>query len=177
MRIIAEEIRVYPDPVLRKKSLPVNTVSEKEQVLFDSMAGVMQESQGVGLAGPQVGQNIQLIVASDGENIFKIANPKIIQKKGSSVLEEGCLSLPGISVKVRRARFVVVEGLDNFNRDIRIEAEGLFAHVLQHEIDHLNAKLIIDYASLTEKIRIFEVLQSLKKQYQCQIKKTCPPKL
>lgn len=178
MRITVEKIRIYPDPVLRKKSLKLDKIGEKEQALFDSMSVLMGEHQGIGLAAPQVGQNIQMIVAGDNnENIFKIANPKIIEKSGVSVLEEGCLSLPGVTVKVKRARRVVVEGIDHFNRSIKIEGEGLFAHVLQHEIDHLSGKLIIDYASLRDRIRIFEILQSLKRQYSCQLDKSCPPQL
>ncbi|MEW5758230.1 MAG: peptide deformylase [Candidatus Omnitrophota bacterium] len=177
MRIIEEKIKIYPDSVLRKKSIKLDTIGEKEQEFFDSMALIMEQNQGVGLAAPQIGRNIQMIVASNGTDIFKIANPKIIEKKGASILEEGCLSIPGVTIKVKRAKKVIVEGLDHFSRSIKIEADGLLSHILQHEIDHLIGKLIIDYASFRERIRIFEILQSLKRQYACGLTKSCPPKL
>lgn len=177
MEITLEKIRVYPNPVLRKKARAIIEVTEKEQALFDLMALVMQEGQGIGLAAPQIGEDLCVIIATNGPDIFKIANPKIIEKKGKSVLEEGCLSLPGITVKVKRAKYIVVKGIDYFNRELKIEADGLFAHILQHEIDHLYGKLIIDYASLSERIRMFEAIMSLRRQYQCQAAKTCPPRL
>ncbi len=101
-----------------------------------------------------MGISAQLIVVDIGDGLLKLANPKIIKRQGSQVVQEGCLSFPGICIKVRRAKQVWLEALDENNCPLKLAAKDLFACVLQHEIDHLKGKLIVDYASFLEKLRI-----------------------
>ncbi|MFH1191173.1 MAG: peptide deformylase, partial [Candidatus Omnitrophota bacterium] len=121
----------------------------------------MYDDSGIGLAAPQIGISAQLIVLDIGEGLYKLINPKIIKKQGKQLISEGCLSVPGVCIKVKRAKWVWVRAKDENNRCIEIKAQGLFACVLQHEIDHLKGKLIIDYASFLEKLRIKRKLAAL----------------
>ncbi|OQX85896.1 MAG: peptide deformylase [Candidatus Omnitrophica bacterium 4484_70.2] len=139
------EIKKYPDKVLRKKCEEIEGISSYEKDLFSKMLFTMRRFQGIGLAAPQVGILKRLIVVDIGEGEIKLANPKILEVKGEDKLVEGCLSIPGAQVEVKRAYEVVVEGLNEKDKLIQIKAKGLLARVLQHEIDHLDGKLIIDY--------------------------------
>jgi len=139
------EIKKYPDKVLRKKCEEIEGISSYEKDLFSKMLFTMRRFQGIGLAAPQVGILKRLIVVDIGEKEIKLANPKILEVKGEDKLVEGCLSIPGAQVEVKRAYEVVVEGLNEKGKLIQIKAKGLLARVLQHEIDHLDGKLIIDY--------------------------------
>ena len=105
-----------------------------------------------------------MAVVDMGSGLYKLINPKIIKKEGSQSIEEGCLSVPGVSIKIKRAERIALKALDEEARPITIEAEGLLACVFQHEIDHLNARLIIDHASLFEKIKIKKRLTELKRR-------------
>jgi len=156
------KIKVYGDPVLRKKAKPVNRITNDHRQILSQMSSVMYEGAGIGLAAPQVGISEQLIVIDIGEGLYKLINPKIIKKQGTQAISEGCLSVPGVCIKVKRAKYVWVEARDENNQPLKIEAKDLFACVLQHEIDHLKGKLIIDYASLLEKIRIKRKLTALR---------------
>jgi peptide deformylase len=158
------KIRLFGDALLRKRSGTVSHVTALHRDILSSMARLMYDSSGIGLAAPQVGINETMIVADAGSGLYKLINPKIIKREGRQVMEEGCLSLPGVSIKVRRARRVTVKALDELAKPITIEAEGLLACVLQHEIDHLRGRLIIDYASFFEKIKIRKKLGELKKK-------------
>jgi peptide deformylase len=162
MKEIKLKIKVYGDPVLRKKAKSVNRVTSEHRDILSQMAAVMYEGAGIGLAAPQVGISEQLIVVDIGEGLYKLINPKIVKKQGTQAISEGCLSVPGICIKVKRAKYVWVEAKDEFNQPLIIEAKDLFACVLQHEIDHLKGKLIIDYASLLEKVRIKRKLRALR---------------
>jgi len=157
-------IRVFGDPALRKRTSPVKAITEAHRNILSRMSELMYADAGVGLAAPQLGINEAMIVADIGAGLYKIINPKILKRSGSQVNQEGCLSLPGICVKVRRANSIAVEALDEEGKKIKIDAEGLFACVLQHEIDHLKAKLIIDYASFIEKLKIKNKLETLKQR-------------
>ena len=140
------EIKKYPDPILRVNCFDVEEVSFKERDLFDSMVYTMKVNNGIGLAAPQIGIAKRLIVAMDEDGrIIRLANPCIVETRGSNVMTEGCLSLPGENVEVERAFEVVVVGIDDRNKDVEVKTQGLLARVLQHEIDHLDGKLIIDY--------------------------------
>ncbi|MCD6583739.1 MAG: peptide deformylase [Candidatus Omnitrophica bacterium] len=139
------EIKKYPDKVLRKKCEEIEGVSSYEKELFSKMLFTMRCFQGIGLAAPQVGLLKRLIVVDIGEKEIKLANPKILEVKGEDALVEGCLSIPQAQVEVKRAYEVVVEGLNEKDELVQIKARGLLARVLQHEIDHLDGKLIIDY--------------------------------
>jgi len=156
------KIKIFGDPVLRRVAKPVNRITDLHRQLFSQMAKTMYAGSGIGLAAPQVGMSLQLIVVDIGEGLYKLVNPKIIKKQGRQSISEGCLSVPGICVKVKRAKQVLVQAQDEDGRSIEIEAKNLFACVLQHEIDHLKGKLIIDYASFLEKLRMKRKLVSLK---------------
>jgi len=156
------EIRTYGDPVLRKKAEPVDSVGPEEQKLFDEMEQVMNCAQGVGLAAPQVGISKQMIVVDVGQGPLKLANPKIIKSEGSKVAEEGCLSLPGVSIKVKRAFKITVEALNYDNQKVSVEAGDLAARAIQHEIDHLSGTLIVDRTGFWSKFSLLKKLRQLK---------------
>lgn len=157
-------IRILGDPVLRKKSSQLKKVTLEDREFLSEMARIMYDDEGVGLAAPQVGINVAMIVADIGKGLYKLINPKIIRVQGSQVNKEGCLSVPGVCIKVKRANKVKVKALDENGEPVSIEAEGLLACVFQHEIDHLNGKLIVDYAPLLEKIKIAKTLKKLRKK-------------
>lgn len=144
-------IQTYPNPILRKKSKSVKVIEVIEQKIFNAMVLTMRKTKGVGLAAPQIGISRRFIVADIGEGVVKLANPEIVQSSGRERMEEGCLSVPGESVEIERATKIVAKGLDAKGEPLTIIAEGLLARVIQHEIDHLNGKLIIDHAGSTPK--------------------------
>jgi len=146
-------IKKYPDKVLRKRCTRVRRVSEKEKRLFEEMFFTMKHFCGIGLAAPQIGISQKLIVAGLEERTIKLANPEIIKVKGADAMTEGCLSLPGSMVEVKRPYEVIVTGLNEKGDVVEIKAKGLLARVLQHETDHLNSKLIIDYMNPLEKVK------------------------
>ena len=150
------EIRKYPDSILRKKALEIKEITDKEITLFEVMLFTMRHFSGIGLAAPQIGIDQNLIVADIGKGAIKLANPVVLKNEGSDKLEEGCLSLPGVGVVIERADKIIVSGLNEKGKIVELEARGLMARVLQHEIDHLKGKLIIDYLSLLEKMMLFK---------------------
>ena len=156
------KIRFYGDPILHRKSLPVKEVGSAERLLIQSMIETMHQHKGIGLAAPQVGINQRILVADIGQGPMAVINPQIIKKAGSAVLEEGCLSLPGITVKVKRAQKILIRYLNENNRIIEKRFEDLLARVILHETDHLNGKLIVDYLSLAEKRKIKGKLKETK---------------
>ncbi|MDZ7291351.1 MAG: peptide deformylase [candidate division KSB1 bacterium] len=160
------QLRLYPDSVLRRKSLPVNDVDGMVRELMDGMAEIMYTYNGIGLAAPQVGVLQRVIIADVGEGLITLANPEILQKEGEGRLEEGCLSLPEIQVNIARSQSIFVRGINPEGKEVQHELNGLIARVVQHEIDHLNGVLIIDYASATEKIMLRKKLKELQKQYE-----------
>jgi peptide deformylase len=142
--VIRDIIR-YPNPILRKKCKAIKKVDPHIQKLIDDLIETMHVAPGVGLAAPQVGENLRVIVVDIGEGAFAVVNPKT--KKKNRILqtfEEGCLCLPGIVGPVERASQVTVEGLDRQGQKLIIEAEGFLATVLQHEIDHLDGIVFLD---------------------------------
>jgi len=155
-------IRLLGEPVLRKKASPVKQINSLQRDTLSKMAQLMYAAQGIGLAAPQVGINEAMIVADIGSGLYKLINPKIVKKEGSQVMEEGCLSLPGIWIKVKRAKKVIVRAQDEFAKTLTLEAEGLLACVFQHEIDHLKGRLMVDYASFFQRLKIRKKLAELK---------------
>jgi peptide deformylase len=145
------EIKKYPDIILREQSVKLVKITKVEIELFKKMLFTMRYFSGIGLAATQVGINKCLIVADIGEGPVRLANPVILNRKGLSQMEEGCLSLPGVGVTIDRPDQIIVRGLDENNKIIELEAVGLLARVLQHEIDHLEGKLIIDYFSIQKR--------------------------
>ncbi len=156
------KIRYYGDPCLRKKCKPLARVTDKDRMIFAQMQEVMRISGGIGLAATQVGLDKQMIIVDVGEGLVTLVNPKIEKRSGAEFWEEGCLSLPGIYVKVKRAKKVEVSGLDENGRKVVVTACDLFACALQHEIDHLRGKLIIDYASFMKKIKLKKKLKAFR---------------
>jgi peptide deformylase len=139
------KIYKYPARILRKKCLAVEKITENEKTLFENMHYTMRLANGIGLAAPQIGINKKLIVADIGQGIIKLADPEILDFSGEDKMTECCLSVPGAAVEVTRAFNIQVGGLNERGKRVEITASGLLARVLQHEIDHLNGKIIIDY--------------------------------
>ena len=164
MSVTKLKLRIYGDPCLRKKSIPVKEVGVIQRKLIEAMIETMHDQKGVGLAAPQVGINEQIFVADTGDGPFVFVNPRIIKKSGSEILEEGCLSIPAVMVKIKRPTKVTVRYLNEFNQPVEEEYTELLARVIQHETDHLNGKLIIDYAGLGEKKKIKEQLKQIIEQ-------------
>jgi len=145
-------ILTYPDPVLAKVAEPVGEITPELAKLIEDMTQTMYESDGVGLAAPQVGHSIRLITLDEtGPKERKapmvLLNPVIVACEGKKESEESCLSLPTFSCKVKRHECVTVQGRNEKGEDIEIKAEGLLAVILQHEMDHLEGKTLVDHAS------------------------------
>ena len=148
----AMDVICMPDPILRTRAQDVKKIGDDERKILADMAETMYLKGGVGLAAVQVGIGKNMVVIDMGEGLVKFINPVIIKKKGSESQEEGCLSVPETCVNVKRAKKILVNYLNEKGEPLRIAAEGLLARVLQHEIDHLMGKLIIDYMSPLKKI-------------------------
>ena len=146
------ELRKYPDPVLNEESMPVEEVDDAVKRLVGQMFGVMQEAGGQGLAAPQVGVLQRVIVMRVNEVDYAIVNPVITAPEGEEKAEEGCLSVPGVGIEVPRASSLVLEGLDLDGKPLSLRADGDLARVIQHEIDHLNGQLIIDYLTKAQRL-------------------------
>lgn len=146
------EIRKYPDKVLKKKAAPVTSIDAELQKLVEDMIETMHAAPGVGLAAPQVGVSKRIAVidisAKGAEMpLLVLINPVFLRKEGTIEFEEGCLSLPDYTAKVERAEKVGVRFHDRMGTEVEIEAEGLLAVALQHEIDHLDGLLLLDRIS------------------------------
>lgn len=146
------EIRNLPDPCLRKKAAKVSKVGDEEKKTLSDMAEMMYIKGGVGLAAVQVGINKQMAVIDIGEGLMKLINPVIVKKEGFEAQEEGCLSVPDAVVKVKRAEKIAVDYMNEKGEALRLHAEGLLARVIQHELDHLSGRLIVDYLSPLKKL-------------------------
>lgn len=155
-------IYIVGEPILRKKTKLVQKVAQAERQLFDEMLKLMHKAEGIGLAANQAGIDMQMCVICIGDNILKLANPEILRKKGLAIFEEGCLSLPGITIKVKRAKEITCRALNEDNELITFDASELLARAIQHEIDHLSGKMIIDYASPWQKLALKEKIKALK---------------
>ena len=164
MEKTALKIKLYPDPVLRKKTYLVKEITSQQQDILGKMTQLMYENSGIGLAAPQVSIDSSMIVVDIGAGLYKLINPKIIKREGLQVQEEGCLSVLGVCIKIKRAKKILVQAQDEFGKAVTIEAEGLLACVFQHEIDHLKGRLIVDYASFLERLKIRKKLEELKKR-------------
>lgn len=140
----------YPHPVLKKKADPVPEITGDIQRLIDDMAETMYAAPGVGLAAPQIGISVRVIIIDinskeEGKGgLISLINPEIIEHSGDIAWEEGCLSVPDYSADVRRFERVVVQGLDRNGKEKIVVGEGLLSIALQHEIDHINGILFID---------------------------------
>ena len=150
-------IRALPDPILRQKSKRVRAIDGSIQKLIGDMIETMHATGGVGLAAPQVGVPLRVIVIGiPGEEDIALINPEVVRRTGERLIDEGCLSIPGYIGQIKRAMSVRVKGRDLTGKEIRIKATELLAEVLEHEIDHLNGVLYIDYLDSMDKLRKIE---------------------
>ena len=133
------------NPILRQKAKKIHRFDPSLQKLVDDMFETMHTAGGVGLAGPQIAQSIRVFVAEYEDHKIAVFNPEIVKAEGEEIGPEGCLSIPGyVGENIRRAAKVLVKGQDVRGKPIRVPAEGWFARIVQHEIDHLNGVLFID---------------------------------
>jgi len=146
------DLKKLPNKILRKKASKVTSVTAAEKKILSDMAETMYLSQGVGLAAVQVGIDKQLAVVDTGEGLIKMINPTIIKREGLETQEEGCLSVPGACVKVKRAKKIVVSFLNEQGEVTELRAEGLLSRAIQHEIDHLSGTVIVDYLHPLKKL-------------------------
>ena len=147
----------FPDPRLRKKATPVEVVDDALRTLIDNMFETMYEAPGIGLAATQVDVHKRLLVAdvsSEKTDPYVLINPQLLEKDGVIVTEEGCLSVPGYYEEVERAEHIRVRFLDRNGDEIEMEAEDVLAVCIQHEMDHLDGKLFVDYLSEAKRQRI-----------------------
>jgi peptide deformylase len=157
----------YPDPRLRKKAAPVTAVDDAVRQLADNMLETMYAARGVGLAATQVDVHKRLIVLDISESRDQplvLINPELLKAEGSGPGEEGCLSLPGIYDKLTRATHIRVRALDRGGKPFEMEAEGLLAVCIQHEMDHLEGKLFVDYLSELKRQLIRRRLEKERRQ-------------
>lgn len=141
------EIKTAGDPVLKKTCVPVDKINKRLRKLLDDMAETMYASEGVGIAAPQVGESIRVAVVDvDKKNRYDLINPVITYREGSVVDNEGCLSCPNLFGDVERAEKIRVEYTNRFGKKKTLEADGLLARCIQHELDHLDGRLFIDIA-------------------------------
>lgn len=152
----------YPDPRLRTVAQPVARVDDEIRTLVANMAETMYQAPGIGLAAVQVdvARRVVVIDISEQRNALNVfINPEIIERDGVQVMEEGCLSVPGIFDEVERASHIRVRALNQSGAPLEIEAEGLLAVCIQHEIDHLDGKVFVDYLSRLKQTRIRKKLE------------------
>lgn len=156
------KLRIYPDSILRQCAIPVTDLNNNIHSLVEEMAELMYSYKGIGLAAPQVGLLQRIIIADNDGKIISLINPKIVEEKGTNFLEEGCLSLPGVCVNVERSKSIVVHYINPEGKEIYYTYSGLVTRIIEHEIDHLNGILILDYASTVERYLIKENLKNKK---------------
>lgn len=152
----------FPDPRLRTRAKPVEAVDDSLRTLVDDMFETMYAAPGIGLAATQVDVHRRLLVVDvsrDGTEPHALINPEIIEKDGMTVTEEGCLSVPGYYEEVRRAEHIRVRYLDRAGEETEMEAAGLLAVCIQHEMDHLDGKLFVDYLSEAKRQRVRKKLE------------------
>ena len=158
------KIITYPNSLLRKKCQEVKEITEDIKKFSQEMIKIMIENKGIGLAAPQVGVLKRVIIALTDNGPKAFINPKIIKKtKETEIMEEGCLSFPGLFLEIKRWKGVEIEALDGNGN--KIKATGLLARILQHEIDHLDGILFIDRISFWQRLKIKKKLKEFEKSY------------
>jgi peptide deformylase len=157
------KVRKYGDPMLRRQAKPVTAVTPEIKTIIADMVDTMYDEVGIGLAAPQVGISLRLIVVADeeGRGTQTLVNPEIVERGGTATAEEGCLSIPGIYAPVTRAEWVRVQAQDEEGRPLSIRAGGLRARVFQHELDHLDGVLFVD---LLEPVLRDRIKRKIKKE-------------
>jgi peptide deformylase len=165
------DIRVLGDPVLRKETEPVSEITSDIRTLISEMFDTMYAAEGIGLAAPQVGRTERITVMDVEGQKFAFINPEIIEREGSIRGEEGCLSIPEIFGDVTRSSRVVVRALDENGKAVEVEGTELLARCMQHEIDHLDGKLFIDYLSVLKRRSAMSKWDKMKDEYPGFIRK------
>jgi len=146
-----------PNPVLRRKAKRVSTIDGSIQRLINDMIETMHQINGVGLAAPQVGVPLRVVVLQmPEEEPIALINPQMVKRSGEREVTEGCLSIPGYAGELKRSLSVTVKGLDRKGKEVRIKATGLLAQALEHELDHLNGVLYIDHLESEDKLYMVE---------------------
>jgi len=166
-------LRFYGDPVLRETGKPIDVFDDELREFADAMIETMTRERGIGLAAPQVGESVRLIVAlemddadDDDARPVVLVNPKVVEKsKETWLFEEGCLSIPGITASVIRPREVEIEYQDLDGNKQTLRSDKLFGRILHHEIDHINGVLFIDYLSTAQKSIIKNKLKQISQRF------------
>ncbi len=161
------KILEFPDPRLRTKAAPVAVVDDELRAFIDDLFETMYEAPGIGLAATQVDVHRRLLVtdvSADKDAPHVLINPEILEKDGVTVTDEGCLSVPGYFEEVERAESIKVRFLDREGKEVELEASGLLAVCIQHEMDHLDGKLFVDYLSEAKRQRIRKKLVKERRQ-------------
>jgi peptide deformylase len=147
------QIRTLPDPILRQRAKKVTKIDSSIQKLIDDMIDTMQAVKGVGLAAPQIGVSLRVVVIEiPGEEVITLINPGVIKRQGERVVQEACLSVPGYQGEIKRSVTVKIKAQDRQGKEIRLKGEELLAQALEHETDHLNGTLYIDHVESPEKL-------------------------
>ncbi len=163
------DILHFPDPRLRNRAHPVERMDDRIRHLLDDMLETMYEAPGIGLAATQVNVPLRLVVmdiSEDKDQPLRLINPEILDRWGEETSDEGCLSVPGIYEPVTRAQGIRMRALDTEGQPFELEAEGLLAVCIQHEIDHLDGRLFVDYLSNLKRQRIRKRLEKEARQHR-----------
>ena len=171
------DVLTFPDPLLHRTAEVVKLIDNKVKKLVDDMAETMYEAPGIGLAATQVGElkRIMVIDISEEKNQLRVfINPEIIKKEGTAINEEGCLSVPGFYDKVERAETVMVTALDREGQRFTINASGLLAVCIQHEIDHLDGHVFVEYLSPLKANRIKNKLVKRQRELEREMDMAAP---
>jgi len=163
------KIVTYPDPVLMRKAAPIEEIDNNICEIAQKMLDTMYDACGIGLAAPQIGLSKRLVVMDatgqkTGERVF--INPQIIEERGETVEEEGCLSFPDVMGKVKRSQYVTVTAYNLEGKKLEIKAEGLLSRVWQHEIDHINGRLFIEMMTPASRIANQQKIKEFELTYQ-----------
>jgi peptide deformylase len=142
-----EEIRIYPDPILMKEAAPVQNIDGRVKEIVDCMLRAMEANRGIGLAAPQIGILSRIIVVGLERERRALINPELLAADGESTMEEGCLSVPALTVSVKRKENISIRAWDLDEKEMNWEVSGFPGRVIQHEIDHLRGILIINHIS------------------------------
>ncbi len=157
------QIRTLPDPVLRQKAKKISRPDQTLRKLIDDMLDTLEEANGVGLAAPQIGVSLRLVVIrlpEEDAKTYVLINPEIVKKTGEREIDERCLSIPGYSGKVKRAMTVTCKARDQNWKEVRIKADELLAQALEHEIDHLSGVLFVDKLESPDKLTKLEAAEA-----------------
>jgi peptide deformylase len=155
-------LHTWPDKILKKKCKVVKKIDEEIKEIFGKMYSIMKKHKGIGIAANQVGLDLSLIVVESQDRVFKLTNPKIMKKEGKIDSVEGCLSFPGIELKINRFKRIWINAFDEKGKEIYLEAEDTLSIIFQHEIDHNNGIVFVDRLPLWEKLKVYAQLKRTK---------------